>query len=44
MQPGFHGAKLRFRDACNFFEGKILDEMQQQNRALRQRQLIQQSS
>ena len=42
MQPRFHRANLRFSDARDFFERKILDEMQQQDGALWRRQLIQQ--
>jgi hypothetical protein len=42
MQSRFHRAELRFRDARDFFERKIIDEVQQQHGPLRQRQSVQQ--
>src|SRR6266404_1119354 len=42
MQSRFHRAGLRASDGADFFDGKVLEEMQQQNRTLRWRQLIEQ--
>src|SRR6266545_2192440 len=41
VNAGFHGAELCSGDAGDFFEREIFEEVQQQDGALRERQLVQ---